>query len=394
MHDFLQKADNTVYYMLLAYAFTSSISIAGSHVAIGIACLVAIARCCKQPVKTTLDSGLVKAIIVFLCVMAVSGLFGYHPWVSLNKLWATVYRMVPFFLVIAFIKEKHRLATLLTILGVSILVSDSYAIWQGLHGNHRAGAFSNYMILAGCLLQMIPLLLTLGLQDTVRQVGNRKFFLSVCGFSMIALVYNGTRGAWLAVTVAIIVYAFISLTKNKRTFIVLLILILLLGIFIMNTPIIKDKVYSITDLSNQSNSERLLIWHSAWHMFNDHQLFGIGAGNFKELYNSQYISPMAKEPGLGHAHNNFLHILAEMGIMGFTSFMYLFGYILVKAYRKYMRDPDNVYMLALLLVTISLNVQGLTEYNFDDSAVIRMYWFITGLVYVADTLDFNVATIK
>ncbi|WP_425058561.1 hypothetical protein SCACP_32200 [Sporomusa carbonis] len=40
-------------------------------------------------------------------------------------------------------------------------------------------------------------------------------------------------------------------------------------------------------------------------------------------------------------------------------------------------------MLALLLVTISLMVQGLTEYNFDDSAVIRMYWFIVGLAYVA-----------
>jgi Lipid A core - O-antigen ligase and related enzymes len=388
MSGFLQKADNTVYYMLLAYAFTSSISIAGSHVAIGIACLAAIARYCKQPIKPALDSGLIKAVMIFLGVMAISGLQGAHPLVSLNKVWATFYRIVPFFLVMAFVKEKQRLVTLLVTLAVSMLVSDSYAIWQGIHGNLRAGSFSNYMIFAGCLLQMIPLLLVLGFQDTEEQAAKRRFYLLVCSVSMVALVFNGTRGAWLAVVAAILVYAFISLFKDKRVFIVLFLLIILLGALVLNVPLIKDKVYSITDLSNQSNSERLLIWQSAWQMFNDHKLLGIGSGNFKELYNSQYISPMAKEHGLGHAHNNLLNVLAEMGLLGLASFIYLFAYILVKTYREYKKD-GNIYMLALLLVTISLIVQGLTEYNFDDSAVIRLYWFITGLVYAAKNLNYR-----
>lgn len=386
MHNFVLKADNTVYYMLIIYAFTSTISIAASHVAIAVACLAAIARYFKQPYKIEVDNGIIKAIGIFLGAMALSGAFGYHPLVSLNKLWATAYRMVPFFLVAAFIKDKRRLLMLFMVLGVSMLVSDSYAIWQGIHGNYRARGFSNYMILAGCLLQVIPLSLTLGLQDTIYQLGNKKFYLSVCIISMTALVYNGTRGAWLAVALAIIIYAFISMARNRRAFVILLILVLLVGIFIMSNPVVQSRIYSITDL--QANSERLLIWQSAWQMFNDHKLFGIGAGNFKELYQSHYISPLAKEPGLGHAHNNFLHILAEMGIVGFSSFIYLFGYIIVNTSRKYANNPNNIPMLALLLITVSLNVQGLTEYNFDDSAVIRLYWFITGLLYIAFKLQY------
>lgn len=383
----LQKADNIIYYMLIIYAFTSTISIAGSHIAIGLATLTAILRYYKQPIRPAFDGGLIKAVAAFLGAMILSGLFGYHPIVSLEALWSTFYRMVPLILVITFIKDERKISILLTTLAISILVSDIYAIWQGVHGNFRAKAFSNYMIFGGCLLQMIPLLLTLSLHNYNRYLGNRKFFLLVCIISIIALGYNGTRGAWLAVAAAILTYTCLNLARNRRIFIVLLILTLLVGIFAVNIPVIKDKFLSITDLNNQSNAERLLLWQSALQMFNDHKLFGIGSGNFKALYNSRYILPMAKEPGLGHAHNNFLHILAEMGIIGFSCFVYLFGYILIKAYHGYKKKPNEMHMIALLLITISLLVQGLTEYNFDNSAVIRLYWFITGLLLTADNLS-------
>lgn len=55
-------------------------------------------------------------------------------------------------------------------------------------------------------------------------------------------------------------------------------------------------------------------------MFRDHPVLGVGLGQYKDNYQQKYILPQAKEPYLTHAHNNFLPMLAENGIIGFAGF--------------------------------------------------------------------------
>ena len=58
--------------------------------------------------------------------------------------------------------------------------------------------------------------------------------------------------------------------------------------------------------------ERMAHWQAGWYMFLDQPWFGVGAGNYGEAY-ANYFLPGWPE-ALGHAHNYYLNMLAELGI--------------------------------------------------------------------------------
>jgi O-antigen ligase len=60
--------------------------------------------------------------------------------------------------------------------------------------------------------------------------------------------------------------------------------------------------------------ERMAHWQAGWNMFVDHTWLGVGAGNYAQAYPDYFIGSW-REP-LGHAHNYYLNILAELGVMG------------------------------------------------------------------------------
>lgn len=376
-----QQLDNCIFYFLLAYAFVSTISIAASNIVISLAIIAGIIRWWKWHVTFYTDKRLINAVGIFLLVCIITGFLGSSPTTSIVKVWGFFYRMVPFLLVGIFINDSKKLSLLTIAIVISMLISDAYAIWQGLHGIKRAGGFGNYMILGGHLLMVIPLCMIMTFEEKAAALSKKYFFGISMVVSLVALYFNGTRGAWLSVVLSIIVYGILNIKKNRRIAAATLLIIIVCGIIATNVPEFQNRLLSIADMKNQSNAERFYLWQSSWNMFKDHPLTGIGVGTFKHVYNTQYILPEAKEPGLGHAHNNFIHILAEAGIIGLMAFIYMFGCILATSFKKYMHDKANVQMLAVFLITISLLQQGLTEYNFDDSAVIRLYWFIMGIAF-------------
>lgn len=121
-------------------------------------------------------------------------------------------------------------------------------------------------------------------------------------------------------------------------------------------------------------------------MFKDHPILGVGLGQYTESYQKEYISPQAKEPNLTHAHNNFIQMLAENGIVGFAGFIVMFGYIIFKNLIDWFKTRDT-YALMIVSATICLLLQGFTEYNVGNSAVIKMYWCTFGLLVVLENIS-------
>jgi O-antigen ligase len=60
--------------------------------------------------------------------------------------------------------------------------------------------------------------------------------------------------------------------------------------------------------------ERMAHWQAGWYMFVDHPWLGVGAGNYAEAYATYFVGSWRE--ALGHAHNYYLNILAELGIVG------------------------------------------------------------------------------
>jgi O-antigen ligase len=79
--------------------------------------------------------------------------------------------------------------------------------------------------------------------------------------------------------------------------------------------------------------ERVAHWHAAWAMFRDRPWLGVGIGNYAHAYRP-YALPRWGNP-LGHAHNIFLHFLAEAGILGLVSYLIWLVAALMSAWRTW-----------------------------------------------------------
>jgi len=364
------------------YALLVSVSRQAAWDSLEIAALCAVIRYIKQPIVFTVDRGLIKAVLLFFLVTLLSMFFSAQPMAGAATFWDLLLCVLPLILATGFVKDRKQLTRILVLMASSIFITDLYAIWQGLHGNFRAAAFSLHpMTLAGYLIQMIPVLLVFFLEDQTMSKKCRIYFGMVLGVSTVALLCNGTRGAWIAVVLTLALYGVMAVKRKPKYLLGFVAILMVIGVIAINVPHIKARIDTISDNNYQSNSERLLMWHSAWNIFLDHPITGVGLGNYEKVYLEQYISPDAKERQ-GHAHNNFLQVLADRGIIGFLGLNYLFGYILYSSYRRYSKVKD-LWGLAVFLVTISLLLQGLTEYNMGNLSVMRMYWFLLGLSHVS-----------
>ena len=368
---------------MIVFAFFSAASIAGVNIALGIATLFVISGLYRKEINgQCIDKTIAGACFLFLLTVLASGISAQQPWAVVERGVNYFFRMLPFFFVPLVCKEPKQLWLLLGAGAFSLLIADTYALWQGIHGNLRAPAFHSHpMMLAGFLVQWIPVLTLIIAVNWGMQLPLKNPWRWGIGFlwllSLAALVVNGTRGAWLAVVFLLVVLGATLLRKNKRMLAVgIVVIALLIGAAGQHSGL-QERVATLGDASFQSNSERMLMWQSAWNMFLDHPVLGVGAQNYEYQYQNHYISPLAKERGQMHAHNNAFQILAEQGVLGFGAFFLLFGVILWRGWQGMRRGSLWGYML--LFSTLGLLLQGLTEFNFGNAAVIRLYWLLAGI---------------
>lgn len=380
--------EKLIYIILHLFALASFISIAVGNVFLGVAVLLFFI--CIYKKDAILDRKIKKyyyAIIVFVLTMLLSALFSGDIVYGLKR-WADmwIWRLMPFIIITCCIKKEDSLKILkASCLGISIGIL--CLIYQGMNGDGRAAGFFGYpMTFAGYLCMYLPLFL-IGYFDNL--FGGRYKYIAGIMFlaGLAALIYNGTRGAWIAVAITSGILLLYYMFRSKRNLIVGIVLIAVSGGLLVNDVAFMHRMSTITNNKYQSNSERLLMWESAWNMFKDHPVFGVGLGQYKDNYQQKYISPKAKEPNLAHAHNNFMQMLAENGIVGFIGFITMFVCIIGHNVRMFL-NSKNIYSLAICSVTITLLLQGLTEFNFGNSAVVKAYWLILGcLVVLAENAD-------
>jgi len=118
-----------------------------------------------------------------------------------------------------------------------------------------------------------------------------------------------------------------------------------------NTPTPLNRVSSI-EFSDESSSFRLGLWNDAFNFTISHPLYGVGLGNWKvesakfwKSHGQEYIVPY-------HAHNDFLEIGTELGLIGFFVYFSLFCfsfYFIISSFFR-LRSPLTLILLLLLCV--------------------------------------------
>lgn len=171
------------------------------------------------------------------------------------------------------------------------------------------------------------------------------------GLMMLGLFLSLSRGAWIGAAVAAVS---VSILLSRRMLFASLVgatggaLFLALGgverlptalreratDFLPYLGLIDIRRVEITD-ANFAIIERLAHWWAAVGMFSDHPWLGVGIGNYPAVYPA-YALPRWEDP-LGHAHNFYLNVAAETGLVGLAAYLLLWIAALALTYRAIRR---------------------------------------------------------
>lgn len=239
------------------------------------------------------------------------------------------------------------------------------------------GPFSHWMTFAGVLL--IADMLLIAQLVSGREVKRAWRWLALVAINL-GLVACLTRGAWIAGAVGVIVVLLLRAPRWLALFGPALALILVLA----PTPV-RDRMTSITDLSNFSNYDRLCMLEAGWRMARERPVFGHGPDMVRERY-PIYRHPTAPRHWVPHLHNNLIQIAAENGLVAAATFFWLMVAATWAAYRGFraQRRAGNVgsdLHLGALGALVAFNVAGMFEYNWGDTEVQRLILFMIALPF-------------
>jgi len=206
-----------------------------------------------------------------------------------------------------------------------------------------------------------------------------------------AISLTGSRGALLSIYVVIFLYFMINLyqynkTKNIRHILSTFFYVIPFSISFIITELVFDTLrtsYRTAQIFQRGSASRLQYWIDAINATMDHPFFGVGFGNWKIFsmyYNKDYMRDYVVPY---HAHNDFLQIFAEIGILGGLIFLLIFFfsfYIIIINFIKEKKGENNILKFLFLSIIVYAIDSSL---NFPISRPLVVVTFFVILASVA-----------
>ena len=144
--------------------------------------------------------------------------------------------------------------------------------------------------------------------------------------------------------------------------------------FYVDVPIIEKRI---------APSVRILTWTGAFETFTHHPIFGIGLD--QPVCNVEYLDLSGKNQRLDDAHNLFLNIAAQEGILGFLAILAITIYLSQKLFPLISTDDKpNIWRIGLTIAFVSGFIyQGLSG-SFEDT---RHLWVLIGLCLSVENIN-------
>jgi O-antigen ligase len=198
------------------------------------------------------------------------------------------------------------------------------------------------------------------------------------------IIYTVSRGGLVALFVALIAACLLAGRWRGRTLVVTALGLMTLVIYFASFAGLdaRDRVTTV-----EGGSGRTDIWKVGWRMVEDEPIRGIGSGNFPISSIHYLLQPGVLErdefiidtPKV--AHNTYLQILAELGIVGFALFLTIIGFAIrcaLKAAQWFGRAGDQHMELFARGMIVAL-VGILAADFFISEQFGKQLWLLLGL---------------
>jgi O-antigen ligase len=195
------------------------------------------------------------------------------------------------------------------------------------------------------------------------------------GLMLLAVGLSFSRGAYFGTIAGLLFFAIVYLKRAQALGKALAVSgVIIILIFIFNSGAISQRIASSFNLKEGSNAERLKNWGQAVEIIRDHPLTGVGLGNY-----SRVVDATVPDRSSIYAHNLFLDIAAETGILNAVVVLFL---ILISVWR-------NIKSREMLGLGLAAGLVGFLVHSVFDTALYSPQVLTILLVLIALGLTLN-----
>ena len=320
-------------------------------------------------------------LVAYAGVTLVSSVFSLAPSTSLADS-----KQLVLFLIIPVVYRFARGATARTVANIIVSVGAvaaavgivQYGILEFDNlGQRPQGTMGHYMTYSGLLMLVTSLAAALILFSK----RGRTWPALVMPALLVALTLTFTRSAWVGACVAI---GLLLALKDLRLLAALPVLAAVF--FVAAPPQVTNRFYSMFDLQDPTNRDRVAMARAGGRVVRDHPLTGVGPDVVKDVY-PKYRDAGAVQEVNPHLHNVPMQIAAERGLPALAIWLWFIVTVVRGLLQKLRTSPHRALAAAGLAAVAGMLAAGMFEYNFGDSEFLMLLLVLITLPYAADRMQ-------
>jgi O-antigen ligase len=373
--------DDAGFWTLASCAGALQVSIAAAQILLAVALVI-------FAVAVVIGRRPIEAPAFFLPLVAYAGLslvaavFSVDPRASLiDSKQLLLFLVVP---AVVWLARGPRRSNLIVLVIITVGAAEAvhgiyqYAILKyDFLGRRPQGAMSHYMTYSGLLM----LVACAAVARLLFHRTERTWPALVLPALAVALAVTFTRSAWIGACVAA---AVLLALKDFR---LVAALPVVAALFVAFAPVrLTDRVYSMFDLNDPTNRDRVAMMRAGVRIIRDHPLTGAGPDTILAIY-PRYRDEGAVQAVNPHLHNVPMQIAAERGLPALAAWIWFVAALLVDLARRFRAGRAAALAATALAATVSMLAAGLFEHNFGDSEFLMLFLVLITLPFAADRPD-------
>ncbi len=201
---------------------------------------------------------------------------------------------------------------------------------------------------------------------------------------IVSIFVSLSRGAMISTCLSLLLFTFFLLkrkiSKGNTTLIIFVIILTALSIGWFGWDQIFERFAQLKNTQGIIYESRLDFWKDSLDIIKHFTITGAGLGAFSHIY--PLHRSIISELFLDHAHNDYLELLAEGGILGFLIAFSFLASLFYKTYKAFSarRDAISIYLyMGCITALAAILFHSFTDYNLHIGANGLWFFFIAGI---------------
>ncbi|MBC2704269.1 MAG: O-antigen ligase family protein [Desulfobacula sp.] len=250
--------------------------------------------------------------------------------------------------------------------------------------NSAAGVYVNRNHMAGFLEMAIPLLMILFITRQ-RPLETKLGLIFLVIFLLTTQAFTLSRGGWISTINAILFLSAVLLARKNyahtKAILTIGTGIIIISLFILASLPVVERITTLTQQDPTDNiSGRMRCWKGVINQIKDNPLTGTGPDTFTTAYSVWQI------PGHAvlrrYAHNDYLHFIAETGILFIPVLIYTLFCFFRSGFQKIKSRSRQTrgFALGAMAAVFAILIHSFSDFNLNIPANAFVFTVIAGII--------------